>query len=201
MDLVTFITLISGTCIGGLAGGGIVSRLSQQAIRLSMMVCFLLIIGLLLADQGGWLPMDGHLMALRSWKLYVGFFAMMVCGALTSVGIGLFVLVQGILFLLNVSPLIAFPIMTMSGAMQQPLTTLVFLKKDKIPLKKTLILSLSGCIGVLITLPLVTHLSISWLHSLLLVIVIYNFVVISRNYFKTNRSLDVSYDTPELSHG
>ncbi len=184
VDLTTLVTLVLGTCLGGLLGGAIVSRLSQQAIRLAMMGCFLLIIGLLLSHQFNWIPMDGDLIELRSWKLTIGFGAMVVCGALTSVGIGLFAMVQGVLFLLGASPLIAFPIMTTAGAMQQPLTTLVFLQQGKIPLKRTLILSLGGCIGVLLTLPLFSHLTISWLHSLLTVILIYNFFAISHSYLR-----------------
>ncbi len=164
VDLVTLTTLVFGTCLGGLVGGAIVSRLSKQAIRLAMMCCFLLIIGLLLCHQFRLLPTDGDVMELRHWKLFIGFVALVICGALTSVGIGLFAMVQGVLFLLGASPLIAFPIMTTAGAMQQPLTTLVFLQQNKIPLKKTLILSLAGCLGVFITLPLFTHLTISWLH-------------------------------------
>lgn len=185
VDLITLLTLVFGTCIGGLIGGGVVSRLSKQAIRLAMMSCFLLIIGLLLCHQFQWLPTDGDVIEFRNGKLVIGFFAMVVCGALTSVGIGLFAMVQGVLFLLNASPLIAFPIMTTAGAMQQPLTTLVFLQQNKIPLKKTLILSLAGCIGVLITLPLFSHLTISWLHTLLLVILIYNFIAIGRTYLQS----------------
>lgn len=128
--------------------------------------------------------MGGELTALHSWKLVIGFFALIVCGALTSVGVGLFVMVQGVLFLLNVSPAVAFPIMTTAGAMQQPLTTLVFLQQDKIPLKKTLVLSLSGCLGVLITIPLFMQLTVSWLHSLLLFILIYNFFAVGRTYLR-----------------
>ena len=184
VDLTTLVTLVLGTCLGGLLGGVIVSQLSKQAIRLAMMCCFLLIIGLLLCHQLNMLPMDGDLIELRSWRLIVGFIAMIVCGALTSVGIGLFAMVQGVLFLLGASPLIAFPIMTTAGAMQQPLTTLVFLQQRKIPLKKTLILSLAGCIGVFITLPLFSHLTISWLHSLLMCILIYNFFAIGRSYLR-----------------
>ncbi len=184
VDLTTLVTLVAGTCIGGLLGGAVVSRLSKQAIRLAMMCCFVLIIFLLLAHQFHVLPVGGDVSELHSWKLIVGFLAMIVCGALTSVGIGLFVMVQGVLFLLNVSPLVAFPIMTTAGAMQQPLTTLVFLKHDKIPLKKTLILSFSGCLGVFITLPLFAHLTVTWLHSLLLAIVIYNLIAIGRSYFR-----------------
>lgn len=194
VDLTTMLTLVAGTCLGGLIGGAIVSKLSKQAIRLTMIVCFAGLIALLLCHQLHLMPIGGELLALSSWKLVVGFFAMMVCGALTSVGIGLFVLVQGVLFLLNVSPLVAFPIMTTAGAMQQPLTTLVFLQQNKIPMKRTLLLSLSGCIGVLITLPLVSHLSVTWLHSLLLLILVYNFIAITRTYLNARPSRTVLTD-------
>ncbi|MGQ3889615.1 sulfite exporter TauE/SafE family protein [Legionella sp. CNM-1927-20] len=188
VDLNTLLTLVIGACIGGLIGGTIVSRLSKQAIRLGMICCFAIIIALLICHQLRIMPIGGDLVALHGWKLIIGFIAMVICGGLTSVGIGLFVMVQGILFLLNVSPLVAFPIMTTAGAMQQPLTTLVFLQQDKIPLKKTLILSIAGCVGVLITLQIFTHLTVTWLHSLLLGIMIYNLYAISRTYFY-NKSL------------
>ena len=185
VDLITLISLVLGTALGGLVGGTVVSHLSKQAIRLSMMCCFLIIIGLLLCHKFHWLPMDGDLIELRSWKLIIGFFAMMVCGALTSVGIGLFAMVQGALFVLGASPLIAFPIMMTAGAVQQPLTTLVFLQQKKIPLKKTLILSLAGCLGVFITVPLFANFTNSWLHTLLLCILCYNFIAIGRSYFRS----------------
>lgn len=183
VDLTLLLTLVIGTCIGGLIGGAVVSHLSKQAIRLAMMVCFLLIIALLVSHQLHLMPENGDVTELHGWKLFIGFIAMILCGGLTSVGIGLFVMVQGVLFLLNVSPLIAFPIMTTAGAMQQPLTTLVFLQQGKIPLKKTLILSLAGCVGVIAALQVFSHLTITWLHSLLLVILVYNFCAISRTYW------------------
>ena len=127
-------------------------------------------------------------MALTSWKLLAGFGGMVVCGMLTSVGIGLFVLVQAVLFLLGVSPLVAFPIMTTAGAMQQPLTTLAFLQQDKIPLKKTLVLSLAGCLGVLFVVLIFKHLTITWLHSLLILIVTYNLFVVSRTWLGSRAS-------------
>lgn len=184
VDLTTLLTLVAGTCVGGLLGGFVVSRLSKQAIRLAMICAFALIL-FLISNQLLLLPLDGELTALGSWKLVIGFFALVVCGALTSVGVGLFVMVQGVLFLMNISPAIAFPIMTTAGAMQQPLTTLVFLQQNKIPLKKTLILSLSGCVGVFITIPIFMELTVSWLHSLLLFILIYNFFAVGRTYLRS----------------
>jgi uncharacterized membrane protein YfcA len=199
VDLITLITLVLGTCIGGLVGGSIVSRLSQQAIRLAMMSCFLLIMGLLLSYEFRWLPIGGEAIELHSWKLVVGFFAMIVCGALTTVGIGLFVMVQGVLFLLGVSPLVAFPIMMTAGAMQQPLTTLVFLQQNKIPLKKTLILSLAGCLGVFITLPIFSLLTITWLHTLLMALLAYNFITIGHNYLLERASRRANSQNEVLS--
>ena len=184
VDLTTLLTLVLGTCIGGLFGGRVVSGLSKQAIRLAMMCCFLLIIILIIIHEFNLLPVGGDLMALSSWKLWLGFFAMMLCGALTCVGIGLFAMVQGVLFLLNMSPAAAFPIMMTAGAMQQPLTTLVFLQQGKIPLKRTLILSLGGCVGVAIILPLFHYLTVGSLRMLLLSILTYNLFAIGYAYFK-----------------
>lgn len=184
VDLTTLVTLVAGTCLGGLLGGFVVSRLSKQAIRLAMICSFSLIIALLVSHQFHWLPVGGDLTELHSWKLVVGFFALVICGALTSVGVGLFVMVQGVLFVMNISPVVAFPIMTTAGAMQQPLTTLVFLQKNKIPLKKTMILSLAGCLGVMITIPIFTQLTITWLHLLLLCILIYNLLAVGRTYLR-----------------
>ncbi|RUR12718.1 sulfite exporter TauE/SafE family protein [Legionella sp. km772] len=184
VDLTTLVTLVAGTCVGGLLGGFVVSQLSKQAIRLAMICSFAVIIFLLISHQFQWLPVGGELTELHSWKLVIGFFALVICGALTSVGVGLFVMVQGVLFVMNISPVVAFPIMTTAGAMQQPLTTLVFLQKNKIPLKKTLILSLSGCLGVLITIPIFTQLTINGLHLFLLGILIYNFCAIGYSYLR-----------------
>ena len=185
VDLTTLAVLILGTCIGGLLGGGIVSRLSKQAIRLAMILCFSFIIILLVSNQCHLLPVGGEAMALYSWKLAIGFFGLIVCGALTSVGVGLFAMVQGVLFLLSMSPLVAFPIMMAAGAMQQPLTAVMFLRQPrKLPLKRMLILSLGGCVGVLLTLPVFNYITVSWLHNLLIFILCFNLVAISRAFLQ-----------------
>lgn len=188
VDLTTLVVLVLGTCIGGLLGGGIVSRMGKQTVRLAMIICFAFIICLLSSNELGLLPVGGTATALYSWKLLLGFFGVMVCGALTSVGIGLFAMVQAVLFVLGVSPLVAFPIMMTAGAMQQPLTTFMFLRNaHNMPIKRILLLSLGGCIGVAITLPVFQYLTVSWLHGLLVLILCFNLIAISRTYLQ-NRS-------------
>ena len=188
VDLTTLLTLVIGTCVGGVIGGGVVSHFNRQAIRVTMMSCFSLIATLLVLRKFELIPIGGDDVALHSWKLVVGFLGMAMCGILSSAGVGLFALVQGVLFLLGMSPIVAFPIMMTAGAMQQPLTTMMFLRSDKIPLRKTLILTLGGCIGVVLVLPIFKYLTASWLHGLLLTILLYNIYAISKAYFKSRNS-------------
>lgn len=187
VDYIMLVTLVIGTCLGGILGGYFVTRLSQQKIRLSMIIAFLGVVILLSLKQLGYIPQTGELTTFSTSQLIIGFFAMILCGSLTSFGIGLFVMVQAVLFLMHVSPAIAFPIMTTAGAMQQPLTTFIFLKRDRIPLQKTLIISLSGCIGIFLGIPIISHLNTHWLHNLLLIIMVYNTISIGMTYLQSRR--------------
>ena len=191
VDISTLYTLVIGTCVGGIIGGAIVSRLNKQSICLTMMICFSIIAALLVLRKLNLLSVGGTANSLESWKLVVGFLGMVLSGVLSSAGVGLFALVQGILFLLNMSPIVAFPIMMAAGAMQQPLTTMMFLKQNKIPVKKTLILSVGGCIGVLLVVPIFQHITISWLHYLLLGVLIFNVLAISKTYFKDKNKEEI----------
>lgn len=184
VDIVTLYTLVFGTCVGGVIGGAIVSRLNKRNICLGMIICFSIIAILLILRKLNLLAVGGTDNELHSWKLGLGFLGMILCGTLSSAGVGLFALIQGVLFLLNMSPIVAFPIMMVAGAMQQPLTTMMFLKQNRIPIKKTLILSVGGCIGVLIVVPIFQYITISWLHYLLIAVLIFNVIAISKTYFK-----------------
>jgi uncharacterized membrane protein YfcA len=187
VDVLTLWVLVIGTCIGGVLGGHMVSRLSQQKIRAIMILSFLGIILLLLAKVFGLMTLKGDVTALRGVPLSLGFIGVFICGGLTSAGVGLFAMIQGVLFLLNVSPVLAFPIMMTAGALQQPLTTMIFLKNDRIPIRETWMISFFGCFGVMIALPIVTHLSSDTLHGLLLLILVYNVFTIGRAFFSVRR--------------
>jgi uncharacterized membrane protein YfcA len=200
VDLTTLVTLVCGACLGGVLGAHVMSHLNKQAVRLTMICCFSGMIALLLVDLLDLMPITATLTALHSWKLVIGFFALTICGALTTVGIGLFAMVQAVLFMLGVSPVVAFPIMTTAGAMQQPLSTLVFLKQNKIPLKKTLTLSVIGCLGVFIALPIVSHMNTAMLHTLLVMIICFNLVRITQDYWRAKRATSPSMDfIPEVA--
>lgn len=184
VDPLTLIVLVVGTCIGGTIGGVVVSHLNQRHIQIIMTFAFILMAMVLLANQLHIIHIAGHDQLLRGTKLWIGFFGMVISGMLTAVGVGLFALVEVLLLLLGLSPFIAFPIMTTAGALQQPFTTSAFALNNRIPIKATFIVGLAGIIGVLVAMPLVTHLSFSILRWLLLIIVIINAIMMFRSYLK-----------------
>lgn len=198
VDPLTLSVLIIGTCLGGVLGASLISKLNAQAIRLVMLMAFPGIIFLILSHHFHWLPIGGDKMALTGMELVYGFMGIFVAGALTSAGVGLFAMIQALLFCLGMSPLVAFPIMTAAGALQQPLSTGIFVYKNQVPLKKTMMISLYGIIGVLLGIPVITHLSTEKLHFLLVAVLIYNTVMMALSYtqHRETRQLEKSTSTP-----
>lgn len=188
VDGLTLVTLITATCMGGILGASIVSKLNAQSIRLIMVIAFPTIIFLILSSHFQWLPIGGDKTALQGYELLIGAIGLFFAGILTTAGVGLFALIQAVLFCLGMSPLVAFPIMTAAGAVQQPLSTTIFVLKNKVPLKKSLLIGLYGVMGVFVAIPVITHMSTNKLHALLVLVLTYNTVMMSISYFKHRRA-------------
>ena len=180
---ITLCTLVLGATLGGFLGGIFASKINTWLIRMIMIFAFILVICLLLGKLLHILPIGGDLLALSGWKLWAGFVGMFVSGFLVCFGVGLFALVQTVLFLLGMSPLVAFPIMTTAGAIQQPVTTFAFLLNNTVPLRKVLIVGGFGVIGVFIGFNIVTLLSTEQLQWLLVVVIGYNTISLIRTIY------------------
>lgn len=180
VDFITLVVLVAGATMGGFAGGIFASKIHTGTIRVIMIFAFTTVILLLLGKLFNVLPIGGTLMKLSGDKLIIGFVAMFGAGFLVCFGVGLFALVQAILFLLGMSPIVAFPIMTTAGAIQQPVTTFAFLINNTVPLKKALIVGCFGVVGVLIGVNIVTILSPQQLQWLLVVVIGYNTISLIR---------------------
>jgi len=175
VDGMTLGCLSFAACLGGMIGANVISKLNKQALRGIMLLLFPLLMLLILANQAHYLPVGGSKTILQGTALFLGCCGLFAAGGLTAAGIGLFAMVQAVLFCLGMSPVVTFPIMTMAGALQQPLSTLVFLKQSHtMPLKKISLVSLYGVLGVLLAIPLITHLNAEALHLLLVIILGYN---------------------------
>lgn len=187
VDALTLCVLVLGAALGGFLGGFFASKVKPTVIRLFMIFAFSGMVILLLTNIFQWIPIGGHLMALSGWKLGVGFIGLVVAGFLSCMGIGLFAVVQAILFLLGMSPIVAFPIMTAAGAIQQPIATATFVFNKQVPLKKAFTIALFGIIGVAIGFLVVSHMSTKQLHWLLVIVILYNIITLSRSYLNDRK--------------
>ena len=187
VDFITLIVLVIGTTLGGFIGGIFASKIHTSTIRLIMIVAFILMIFLLVGKLLEILPIGGTLVKLTGYKLMLGFIGMFIAGFLVCFGVGLFALVQAILFLLGMSPVVAFLIMTTAGAIQQPVTAFAFLINNTVPIKKVLIVSCFGVIGVFIGFNIVTILAVNQLQWLLVIVITYNVISLVRSFIKPGK--------------
>jgi len=125
--------------------------------------------------------MGGVAISISGVKLIIFAIFMLLAGALPAFGVGYYSLVQISIFMLGVNPIIAFPVMTTASAFQMPLTAVPFILKKKFYFKSTLILAITGAIGVMLAAPLISMINSYTLKWILLVIVIYNIVTLTKS--------------------
>jgi uncharacterized membrane protein YfcA len=174
VEIQTLFALIIGASIGGFFGGIFVSRFDKRRIRRLMFIGYIGIAAMILASKLGLLPVGGDLMALHGIWLAVGVGGMLLSGALPAIGVGAYAPTQVFLFLLGMSPLAAFPIMTAAGAFQQSVAAMAFIIRRQVALRPSMIMSYAGVAGVLVAAPLITYINPENLRWLLLAVVLYN---------------------------
>lgn len=174
VEITTLLSLIVAASVGGFFGGFFVSKLDKDRLRFLMFLGYAGIAILIIANKLGLLPIGGELMSLHGIWLVAGIVGMLLTGTLPAIGVGSYAPTLVILFLLGMSPLAAFPIMTASGAILQSTAALVFIARKQVAIKASLILSLTGVLGVLVAAPMITYINSDSLRWLLLAIVLYN---------------------------
>lgn len=174
VEMVTLVALVGSASIGGFFGGFFVSKLDKDKIRKLMFLGYVGIAGILIASKMGMLPVGGDWMSLNGSWLIAGIVGMLLVGALPAIGVGAYAPTQVLLFLLGMSPLAAFPIMTASGAIQQSVAALAFIIRRQVALKASVVLALAGVAGVFVAAPIVTYINSDSLRWLLLAVVLYN---------------------------
>jgi len=198
VEVTTLVALIVGASIGGFFGGFFVSRLDKQKIRRLMFIGYVGIAAMILASKMGWLPVGGDLMALEGTWLLTGVVGMLLAGALPAIGVGAYAPTQVILFLLGMSPLAAFPIMTASGAIQQSVAAYAFIIRRQVALKASFILALAGVVGVLVAAPMVTYINSESLRWLLLAVVLYNVYMLWKSSVRKSSGV-VAFSSDKIS--
>ena len=167
--LVMFIT----ATIGATIGAGIVSKLSENKIRLTMSIALLITAGFMFAKNMHFIQGQGNAIGLDGSKLLIAAVVNFFLGAMMTVGVGLYAPCMAVVFLLGLSPQVAFPIMMGSCAFLMPPASYKFIKAGAYHRKAALGMALPSIVAVLIAAFIVKSLPLDTLRWVVLVIVVY----------------------------
>jgi uncharacterized membrane protein YfcA len=110
---------------------------------------------------------------LHGWKLVVAGAINFILGAMMTAGVGLYAPCMALVFLLGMSPQVAFPIMMGSCAFLMPPASFKFIKSGAYNKKAALGMAIPSIIAVLIAAFIVKTLPLDTLRWIVLVVILY----------------------------
>ncbi|NEZ47587.1 sulfite exporter TauE/SafE family protein [Clostridium niameyense] len=185
---VTLIAMLLAAAIGAVIGAGIVSKLPEKVIQITMGVALLITAYFMLAGQLHWMPGGGDAIALTGSKLIIAVVVNFILGALMTAGIGLYAPCMALVYMLGMSPKVAFPIMMGSCAFLMPPASVKFVKEGAYNRKASVSMCIAGTVGVLIAAFLVKSLPMDILRWLVIAVVIYTSLVMLKSAVKNKKT-------------
>lgn len=173
VEFVTLIAMIAAAVIGAVLGAGLVVKLPERTIQFIMgfallVTCFFMICGQMewIKDLG-----TGEAIGLKGLKLIIGVAANFILGALMTVGVGLYAPCMALVYMLGMTPKVAFPIMMGSCAFLMPPASAKFIKAGAYNKKASLGIISGGIFGVLLAVYIVKSLPLNLLTWLVICVI------------------------------
>jgi uncharacterized membrane protein YfcA len=183
VEPITLILLLLAAAAGAVWGAGIVSKLSEKNIRLTMGIALFITACFMFAGKMNWIQGGGTAIGLYNVKLGIAVFVNFILGALMTAGIGLYAPCMALVFALGLSPIVAFPIMMGSCAFLMPPASVKFIREGAYNRKAAMAMALPGMIAVLIAALIVKSLPLDTLRWVVMVVILYTSAVMLRAAF------------------
>ena len=183
VEPITLILMLLSAAAGAILGAGIVSKMSEKKIRLTMGFALLITAGFMFAGKMHWIEGGGTAIGLHDGKLAIAVIVNFILGALMTAGIGLYAPCMALVFALGLSPQVAFPIMMGSCAFLMPPASVKFIKEGAYNRKAAVGMALPSIIAVLIAALIVKSLPLDTLRWLVIVVIIYTSAVMLRSAY------------------
>ena len=183
VEPVTLILMLLAAAAGAVWGAGIVSKLSEKNIRLTMGIALFITACFMFAGKMNWIQGGGTAIGLYNIKLAIAVFVNFILGALMTAGIGLYAPCMALVFALGLSPIVAFPIMMGSCAFLMPPASVKFIREGAYNRKAAMAMALPGMIAVLIAALIVKSLPLDILRWVVMVVILYTSAVMLRAAF------------------
>lgn len=188
VEPITLVLMIFASGMGAWLGAGIVSKFSEQKVRITMGIGLLTAAGFMIASKLGWIEGEGTAIGLEGGLLAFAVAINFILGALMTAGIGLYAPCMAMIFALGMSPAVAFPIMMGSCAFLMPVASLKFIKEGAYNRRAALAISVTGTIAVLIAAFIVKSLPMDILRWVVIAVIIYTATVMLRAALQSKRA-------------
>lgn len=185
VEPITLIAMLVAAALGSYIGAGIIAKMDERKIQIVMGIALLVTGILMVLSIVGLMPIGGTAIGLTGWKLVVAVIGNFILGALMSAGIGLYAPCMALVYFLGMSPAVAFPIMMGSCATLMPVGSIKFIKEGAYPRKASVVIALSGVVGVLVAAYLVKSLPLLLLRWLVTAVIFYTSVTMLAKAKKT----------------
>ncbi|KDR93876.1 Uncharacterized membrane protein YfcA [Peptoclostridium litorale DSM 5388] len=180
VETVTLLSMLAAATIGAYVGAGIVAKLPEKKVQLTMGVALFATAFLMLAGQMQWMPGGGDAIGLTGSRLMIAVIGNFVLGALMTAGIGLYAPCMALVYFLGMSPKVAFPIMMGSCAFLMPVASMKFVKEEAYDKRASMGITIGGVIGVLIAAYIVKTLPLEILRWLVICVILYTSITMLR---------------------
>jgi len=176
VEPITLLVMFATATGGAILGAGIVSKLSENKIRFTISIALLVTASFMFANKMHWIHGEGVAIGLHGWKLVVAGLINFILGAMMTAGVGLYAPCMALVFLLGMSPQVAFPIMMGSCAFLMPPASFKFIRSGAYNKKAALGMAIPSIIAVLIAAFIVKTLPLDALRWIVLVVILYTSV-------------------------
>ena len=180
VEPLTLVTMLVAAMLGAVLGAGIVSRMSEKKIRLVMGFALACTALLMLASLLELMPIGGDAIGLSGAKLVFAVVVNFILGALMTAGVGLYNPCMVLVYMLGMSPDVAFPIMMGSCAFLMPPASVKFIKEGAYNRKSALSMCIFGSIATLIACLVIKSLPLNVLKWLVVCVTVYTSIVMLR---------------------
>ena len=186
VEKITLFLMIVAAIIGSAIGAGILSKLSEKLIQRLVGIALIITAFLLLSGQMGWIKElgVGKAIGLTGTKLIIAVLVNIALGTFQAAGIGMYAPSMALIYLLGMSPEVAFPLMMASSAFALPSASIRYIKDQAYNRKAAITITLSGSIGVLIAAFIVKTLDVYLLTWLVIIVIIYTGITLIKSGFK-----------------
>ena len=173
VEPVTLVAMLISAAVGAVFGARVVSKLPENTVRLVMGIALLVTAGFMIANAMQGIRGSGTAIGLSGVRLVTAILVNALLGALMTAGIGLYAPCMALVFLLGLSPKVAFPIMMGSCAFLMPPASATFIRQGAYDRKAALAMAIPGMVAVLIAAFVVRSLPLDTLRVLVVLVVVY----------------------------